>query len=181
LRAGPRLVDLIDKMAQFKQATDIAANSAGATDRAFSEFTSRGTLGFKQFHAAVGVLKDDIGGALAPMIEGVTNRLKLFAERLAPIASAHPGWVKFLADAAAVSAVLLGVGGRARVGRRGLEFYGFLRPGRIEISQSLQVGQSGDEGLGGSAMAVERRDGRESDRLGHHRRGGVDSNFIRVV
>ncbi|MGD0290092.1 MAG: phage tail tape measure protein [Candidatus Binataceae bacterium] len=139
LRAGPRLVDLIDKMDQFKQATDIAANSAGATDRAFSEFTKRGTLGFKQFHAAVGVLKDDVGGALAPMVEGVTNRLKAFVERLAPIASAHPAWVKFIADAAALTAVVLGVGGGLALVGAGLAFIASYAPVALALVNPFKI------------------------------------------
>jgi TP901 family phage tail tape measure protein len=139
LRAGPRLVDLIDKMAQFKQGTDIAANSAGAADRAFSEFTKRGTLGFKQFHAAVGVLKDDVGGALAPLIEGITNKLKTFVERLAPIASAHPGMVKFIADAAALSAVVLGVGGGLALIGAGLSFMGSYVPVVLKLVNPFRL------------------------------------------
>jgi TP901 family phage tail tape measure protein len=108
LRAGPRMVDLIDKMDQFKQATDIAANSAGATDRAFSEFQKRGTLAFSRLQQAVDVLKDDLGGALAPAVEGVTRHLLKFAERIEPIAAAHPKITKVIADFAALTAAVLG-------------------------------------------------------------------------
>lgn len=128
LRAGPRLVDLMDKMDQFSQATGIAANSAGATDRAFAEFQKRGTLGFLQFKRALDVLKDDIGGALAPMIEGLTNRLKEFVVWLAPIADAHPAWVKFIADAAALTAVVLGVGGALALAGASLSFISSYAP-----------------------------------------------------
>jgi TP901 family phage tail tape measure protein len=112
-RAGPRLIDLIDKMQQFKEATDIAAHSAGATDVAYSEFTKRGTLAFKQFGEAMEVFKERVGGALAPLIERITPQLTRMADALSHFAKVYPNILKavtvFLAVGAALAIVVGGL------------------------------------------------------------------------
>ena len=105
-RAGPRLIDLIDKMQQFQQATDIAGHAAGATDTAYSEFTKRGTLAFSRFSEAIEVLRDRIGGALAPIIEKIVPRLTALANAVQHFAQIHPNVLKAITVFLAVGAVL---------------------------------------------------------------------------
>jgi TP901 family phage tail tape measure protein len=122
LRAGPRIVDLIDKVDKFQKATEVAANSTGATNRAFGEFQKRGTLAFSQLKQALDVLGDDIGGALAPAIEGITRRLTAVAAAVEPFVAAHPLLLKFVADFAAIAAVALAALGSVALLGAGLTF-----------------------------------------------------------
>ena len=63
---GGNIANLLDNLNRFHQASGISANSQGATNRAFDQFTNRGTLRSPQFQQAADALRDTIGGALAP-------------------------------------------------------------------------------------------------------------------
>jgi Phage-related minor tail protein len=127
-REGMRTAELLSHVDVFERETQAAANAAGATDKALSQFQQHGLLAFQQLHQAISNVGDSIGGALAPQIERLTKHLAGFAQWIEKISENHGTLLRIGTTIAAIAAAVLVIGGALALASSALLGFATLVP-----------------------------------------------------